>query len=347
MVSLDPRDPGGITAVVASWKEAGLAAGVDLVEIHTSAMGSPLPVKVAQAARAVGSLLSTLLGGRRPDVVHLHASTGGSLLRKLVMSWCCALLRVPYVAHMHSGAFERWVASSRLNRLAMRSFFGGAATVIVLSERWRITAASLGARRVEVLPNGIAARERDLLHDARGAGARADPPVLLFYGRWAPIKGLDRLGDALRAMPRSDYELRVFGSGDRRWLEKALAGAPGRVSILGWLGADRKVAELGAAAALVAPSRSEGFPMALVEARAAGTPVIAADVGAVGEALAGYESGLLLDTDDRDALRRAIEDLLDGAWPAEPDASPFPPSLLSDGAVTSLIAIYRSIARGD
>ena len=87
--------------------------------------------------------------------------------------------------------------------------------------------------------------------------------------------------------------------------------------------------------------------MALVEARAAGTPVIAADVGAVGEALAGYESGLLLDTDDRDALRRAIEDLLDGAWPAEPDASPFPPSLLSDGAVTSLIAIYRSIARGD
>lgn len=346
MVSLDPRDPGGITAVVASWKDAGIAAGVDLVEVHTSAMRSPLPVKVGQAIHAVGALLTLLLGRRRPDIVHLHASTGGSLLRKLALSWCCSLCRVPYVAHMHSGAFEHWVAASPLNRLAARSLFRRASVVIVLSERWRAAAESLGAGRVEVLANGISSAERDALRNAHSSAAQTRSGVLLFYGRWAPVKGLDLLGDALRSMTRSDYELRVFGSGNREWLDEALAGIPGRVRILGWLAPAQKATELGAAAALLAPSRSEGFPMALVEARAAGTPVIATDVGAVGEALAGYEQALLLNPGDAIALGGAIEDLLDGAWPGEPSASPFPRSLLSEGAVTTLLGIYRGIADG-
>ena len=349
MVSLDPRHPGGIVGVVDSWRKAGLGELVELEEVHTSAMNDPLPLKLGQALRAFLRLGRSLFGGNRPDVVHLHSSTGGSLLRKLVLSWLCSAVRVPYIVHMHSGALESWVAASRLNRRAARSLFSRAAVVVVLGERWREPATMLGAGRVEVLRNGISAAEVAALEAARaghGAPASGVPPVLLFYGLWAPVKGLDRLGRVLRELGRDDYELRVFGSGDRGWLEASLRGVPGRVSISGWLDAERKAVELAGAAALLAPSRSEGFPVALVEARAAGTAVIASDVGAVAEALAGYWPAALLDPDDDAGLGAAIGLLLDGSWP-EPEPHPsatFPDALRSELAVERLVAIYRDVA---
>jgi len=349
MASVDPRHPGGIVAVVDSWRAAGLAERVALTEVYTSAVRDPLPRKLAQAARAVPELLRLLARRPRPDLVHLHSSTGGSLLRKLALSWCCSLARVPYVVQMHSGAFEAWTARSPLHRALARSLFSRAALVIVLAERWREAALSLGARRVEVLANGIPVAEAAALA-AAGVGAAprtaGEPPVLLFYGRWAPVKGLDLLGEALRGLDRRDYELRIFGAGDRAWLEAALAGVPGKVSILGWLEGERRAAELAGAAALLSPSRSEGFPVALVEARAAGTPVIAADVGAVAEALAGYAAATLLPPGDAGALRAAIARLLDDDPPGERSAGQLPVGLLAEGAVDRLVEIYGSVSPG-
>ena len=150
------------------------------------------------------------------------------------------------------------------------------------------------------------------------------PAVLLFYARWAPKKGPDRLAAALRSLDRSDYELHLYGSGDRDAIAATFAGVAGEVIIGGWLEGERKITELGSAAALIAPSRAEGLPVALVEARAAGTPVIASDVGGVAEALRDYPLGLLLDPTDDGALREAIGRLLDGAWPPRCRSGPVP-----------------------
>lgn len=346
MASPDPRNPGGITAVVESWRRAGLADAVELVELPTSAMGSPLSAKLAQAARATLELGRMLLAGDRPDVVHLHASTGGSLLRKLVLSWCCRLTGAPYVAHEHSGELEEWIGGSSLRRAAAAALYSGAEVTIVLAERWRPTMRALGAKRVEVLPNGLSDAERELLgrsQRARATGPDSGKKMLLFYGRWVPKKGPDRLAAALRRLARTDYELRLYGSGDRERMIETFRGVPGEVTIGGWLAGERKLAELGRAAALIAPSRAEGLPMALVEARAAGTPVIASDVGGVAEALRGYPAARLLDPDDDQALREAIERLLDGEWPGEYEPSEFPAALRSEIAVERLIEIYESV----
>lgn len=345
----DPRNPGGITAVVASLRAGGLDQAVEVVELHTSAMGSSRPLKLAQAARAVIRLL-LLLGRDRPDLVHLHASTGASLVRKLALAWCCRLARTPYIAHEHSGELEAWIGSSTLRRAAARSLYGHAAAVIVLGERWRAPLEALGARRVEVLANGLSQAER-----ARLAAPRPPQPagpkrrkVLLFYGRWTPKKGPDRLAAALTRLGRTDYELRIFGTGEREWIQSLFDGVGGEVLIGGWLGPDRKPIELAAAAALLAPSRAEGFPVALVEARAAGTPIIATDVGAAADALAGYERGRLIDDGDEPALAQAIETLLDDHWPPAGQrpfrgevTSELPPALRSECAIERLLEIYR------
>jgi glycosyltransferase involved in cell wall biosynthesis len=58
------------------------------------------------------------------------------------------------------------------------------------------------------------------------------------------------------------------------------------------------------------PSRFEGFPLAVVEAMLAGLPVVASDVGSVGEAVIPDETGLLVDPDDVDRLAAALQRLL-------------------------------------
>jgi glycosyltransferase involved in cell wall biosynthesis len=270
-----------------------------------------------------------------------------SLWRKLVLAWCCRLARVPYVAQMHSGGFSSWLSRSRLNRIAATSLFSHAAVSIVLAEQWRADVEGLGARGVAVIPNGITRADYEALQRCRGlrpTSVGGGHPVLLFYGRWAPVKGVDRLAAALRALPHSRYEVHLYGNGDRRWLLAQFDGLRGAVCIGGWLGGEAKLGELAGAAALIAPSRAEGFPTALVEARAAGVPVLASNVGAVPDALAGYETAVLVPPDDDAALRKAICAVLAGAWPPGPDGSDFPPCLYAEHAVERLLELYGSVA---
>ncbi len=349
-----PRHPGGITALVDSWEQAGLGGMVELAILPTSAMDASLPAKAAMAARAQGRLLRLLASSRRPDVLHLHASTGASLLRKLALGGCARLADVPYVAHLHSGGIDAWLARSPLHRALARRLVSGAAATIVLAERWRGTATGLGAGRIEVIPNGIARSERERLERVRGlrrsepsrpaTDGSPGPPVLLFYGRWGPVKGLDRLAAPLRRLGRDDYELRIYGNGDRAWLERALADLPGRVTISGWLGGERKLSELAGAAAVVSPSRAEGLPMAMIEARAAGATVIATTVGAVEEVLGDYPAAILVADGDAAALERALEQVLDGELDPEPASSAgLPERFRAEVAVERVSSLYREL----
>ena len=140
---------------------------------------------------------------------------------------------------------------------------------------------------------------------------------LLFVGRLAAVKGLPVLFAALAAAraSRPDLCLTLVGDGPER------AGLEGEARALG-LNADfrgylsqAQVADLlPQADALVLPSFAEGVPVVLMEAMAAGLPVIATRVAGVPELVQDGEMGLMVPAGDADALAAAILDLM-----ADPD----------------------------
>jgi glycosyltransferase involved in cell wall biosynthesis len=139
--------------------------------------------------------------------------------------------------------------------------------------------------------------------------------TLLTIARLVPVKGLAEAVQALRE--REDLTWLIAGDGPERERLSALArGAKLRVRLLGNVTGARKHALLRAADAFVLPSRvlasgrSEGMPVAVLEAMARGLPTIASDVGGISEHVRHLETGLLLDPSSPGALARNIDRLI-------------------------------------
>ncbi len=135
----------------------------------------------------------------------------------------------------------------------------------------------------------------------------------LCLGRLVPIKGLD---DAVRAIARQpDAELLVAGSGpELQRLESLAAATRARVRFTGHVEGERKRLLLRAADVFVLPSveeagRREGLPTALLEAMAAGLPVVATRTGGIPESVRQGEDGLLVPMRSPDALVAALTTL--------------------------------------
>lgn len=138
------------------------------------------------------------------------------------------------------------------------------------------------------------------------------PMRLLFVGRLTPIKGLRVLLEAFAAVhaARPNLSLTLVGDGDdRAHLERLAAPLGGAVTFLGYRSQAEVARALGDADALVLPSFAEGLPVVLMEALAAGRPVIATRVAGVGELVEDGVSGLLVHAGDVGGLGRAIRRL--------------------------------------
>jgi glycosyltransferase involved in cell wall biosynthesis len=147
---------------------------------------------------------------------------------------------------------------------------------------------------------------------ARYAGpGQPEAGALLYVGRLAAVKGLPVLFAALAAARRErpDLRLTLIGDGPERaalTAECAALGIADIVTFAGYQSQDAVAAALRRAATLVLPSFAEGVPVVLMEAMAAGRPVVATRVGGVAELVEDGVSGLLVPPGDDRALAAAI-----------------------------------------
>jgi len=135
---------------------------------------------------------------------------------------------------------------------------------------------------------------------------------LLYVGRLSREKGVDVLIGAVCSARRGGVSLHLDIAGDGPELESLMtmaqkSGVSSSVTFHGYVSDISGLFQ--AASALVIPSRSEGLPIVLLEAMAAGVPVIATRVGQIPEVLADADLGLLVVPESPDAIASAIAEV--------------------------------------
>lgn len=192
----------------------------------------------------------------------------------------------PYKGFLRSVYHKYWIKPDELRTLQR------ADQVVAVSRFAADTArATLVDRPVPVICNGV-----DTGH-FRPPGKREPhrPFRLLYVGKWASLKGVNLLAPIMRTLG-AGFELRYTGIGVPG---KGQTDMPANMQDIGRLqGPDAVIAAMQDADALLFPSRSEGFPMVVVEALSCGLPVIASDVASLAEAVRDDVTGYLVRKDD-------------------------------------------------
>lgn len=245
--------------------------------------------------RDVGAFrrLLRLLREERIDQIHAHlayASIWGALASRITGIPCVATLHVA-----PSGA-ARWSKEGIREALLVHTLNRWARRVIAVSASAREAWIERGLKRVVVVGNGI---EVDAFPQTRHRGRVVTTVSVLREG-----KGIEVLLDAVPMV--RDARFVIVGDGPLR--EKLEA----RGTNVTWLGFRRDVPELLAASDLfVLPSLGDAYPTVLMEAMAAGLPVVATRVGGIPEIVDDGRTGILVPPGDAPALAGAISDLLD------------------------------------
>lgn len=245
-----------------------------------------------------------------PDVVHaflFHAnlavrvasSLGGFPLDRVLCEY--QTVEVERLWHLR---VERW-----LHRYCRYVIGNSPSVVDHLARKAKIPARGLRLIRGGIDPGPL--RRRPAVERA-ALGLPEEGPLVLWVGRLDPIKGLNILIDAFRSVTRrSDAHLILVGDGPLRVRlasQVARARLGKRVHLLG--ARDDVASLLHAADVFVLPSRTEGLPNALLEAMAAGCPVVATDVPGCRDLVEHEVTGLLVPYGDTDALAAALVRLL-------------------------------------
>lgn len=263
--------------------------------------------------------LAGLMRRWRPRIVHTHLAKAGALGRIVAHR-----AGVPVVAHTYHGHVLQEYFSRLANaafaeaerRLAARSD-----ALIAVASGVRDDLLALGIGRPEqwhVVPVGVDVatllRDRPSRAEARARlGLPPDGQMVGIVGRLAPIKDHRTfLKAAARALAdRPDAGVVVAGDGElRAELERDARSMLGeRAHFVGWV--NDLPALYGALDVVALTSRLEGTPVALIEAAASGTPVVATEVGGVPDVVRHGRTGLLVPPRDPVAVAAQLVTLLD------------------------------------
>ena len=253
------------------------------------------------------------------DLIHAHSHRYGHVLEAALVA---RRRRIPFVVSTHYHPADRGEPPLKRGMLrvqdigfGMTAYRAADALVVETHQEAARIAEFAPATKVRVIPPGVDLEEW-------GRPETANPPsglpdrYLLWAGRIAPNKGLSGLVRSLAMIPKGErIPLVILGRdwGERPALE-TLAASLGVTDDLVWLGHLDDPAQFRTtfrrAALFVLPSEWEAFGLVLLQAMAAGVPILATAVGGVPEVLDQGHAGRLVPYGDPPALAAGIRELL-------------------------------------
>jgi len=299
--------------------------------------------------------LVVLLRQEQPDIVHTHTSKAGVLGR--LAAWITAVPKIVHTPHGHVfyghfGSIRSWIFLQIERALAWITDELIALTPV---ERTEHLERGIGVSdRFAVIPSGI---DIDRFKRARIGGkvmpewfdCPSDATVIGSVGWLTDIKGHRFLVDAVARLKQEHPHLHlvILGSGDQHDALLRQASQAGITQALHLVGHREDVdCALAGMNCFVLPSLNEGMGRALIEAMAAGLPVIASRTGGIPALIEDEKNGLLVPPGDSLALAVALRRILsDPAW-ASTLGQQAMLSIGTDYGVPAMIRAVELIYRG-
>ncbi len=244
--------------------------------------------RIWRQVRSFASFERTLLQ-RRPAVLHVKTAEAVNFWQGIAYATLGRSAGCRVLLQIHGGAFDTWYArQSARAQASIRAALGIPHVLIALSDFWRRFLSGLRPEAaIHVVPNGV---ELDKAR-ARPSEPRRGLRVTTI-GTLGVRKGHFDIVEAAALLRDLDVTFEFVGpdeyGGEGVQLGELARklGVESRIQLTGPLSGDDKWAALARADVFLLPARNENMPNSVLEAMAAGLPVIATDVGAVAEMLA-------------------------------------------------------------
>lgn len=309
-----------IVSLLSALQKNGLTTELIVMEegpVAKAARDKGITVKVFEQSnrydlRVLRKLL-TYINTNQFDVIHSHGARANMLISLLN-----PFLKVKWVVTIHSDPhldFENKGLKGRLFEKVNTKSLINADGVIAVSSEIKSIAIELGTpeSKISTIHNGI------LFSDPVSAQKQKEVFTIISIGRLHSIKNFSFLLESLAESTMTNWKLILCGEGEeegrlRKKAEKL--NCVSHVDFKGWVASDKLNEVISQADLMVHPSRSESFPLVLLEAAEQEVPVIATDVGDVKELITDCSLGWLVKSNDKQQMMTALEEAYT-AWEKE------------------------------
>jgi glycosyltransferase involved in cell wall biosynthesis len=269
-------------------------------------------VSLVADVRAFFALVG-MLRELRPDIVHTHTAKAGVLGRLASLLAGRKVKRVhTFHGHLLHGYFSGWKV--RLV-IAIEKFLAKRTDVLLAvgnKVKDDLLAVGIGkADQYRVFFPGLKDPKKFEKEKVRAAFDMEDGlTYIAFVGRLTQIKRPDRLLDVAAEIKSRGLKARIIVAGEGDLFEKSKSRASDQGLPITFLGWRKDISELFAASDIaVLTSDNEGIPLTLIQAAQAGLPIVATEVGSIGDIVIHESNGYLTDTSPS-AITDALEKLI-------------------------------------
>jgi len=254
------------------------------------------------------------LAAFQPDVAHLFHPAMTGIPTMMMLKWMGAptvssfhLDYARLATHFRLGAVELGFTRPLIDELTKNVFnwadYSLAPSKLVQRRMRRLGIANVGLWRRGVDAETFHPRFRSAAMREAMTDGNPESTLLLYVGRLSDEKQIEHIGPALEQLPNT--RLALVGDGPARAeLERCFAGLP--VTFMGYLRGERLSQAYASADIFVFPSRLETFGLVVIEAMAAGLPVVAARVGGVGDMVSEGVNGYSFASGDQAMLLESL-----------------------------------------
>lgn len=248
---------------------------------------------------------------KRPDIVHINTASYWVFWENAIYALASKIFQKKVIFHIHGGGFEEFYSKSNFFlKFLLQQILIISDKVFVLSRHWQSFMAKITpANKISIIENFV---ESSFTNDLRNeyVGSKRIFTILFVGGQGAKLKGLFDVVYAATIVRRQTNNV-LFVLVACSGVEGLCAlcqkkGLASIVRILGYLHGSDKTKVFSESDIFLLPSYAEGLPITMLEAMAAGLPIIATPVGAIPDVIQDGTNGFLIEAGDYQSLAEKI-----------------------------------------